>query len=127
MSDSIFDPNMDPNNFQPLKPKEMSGVKWEEHNRMLRDALSKMKSTKEVFVSDVERLNIEAHGKHKEIMYYAQAIADAHREGGTRLDAVQLTKEINTMYLDKFVRYSHEELLIILTTFLAQNTMREVL
>lgn len=127
MPDSIFDPNMDPKNFQPIKPKEMTGVQWEEHNRMLKAALSHMKGAKEVFESDVERLNKAAYAKHKEVMSFAQAAADRHVNEGRVLDPVALAKEVNHRYLSLFVPYDKEQLLIILTTFLSQQTLNEVL
>lgn len=129
MSIHFNDPNTNPKSLPDavkIAKHFKSGEEQAKHERLIRQGLAQLGMDKTPTISDIERLMTEALGKIEDIRRGAVMIADAHIAEGKLLDRPVLAREINSQFLDAFVGYNKEALLIILTTILCQNTVREV-
>ena len=103
--------------------RKMSGMKQEEHHRIVAASL-KMMGVKEADIPDHERLLMEARARIKNVRDYAQVVYDNHIAGGIPFKPEILGEEVFKKLLVNFDHYNRDELLLFLTRFLAEDTMR---
>lgn len=127
MSDIHFnDPNFHPSKFNPLRPKISPGMTFEEHQRIVQAGLKKMKLPRERDLSDVEALLKEARSRINLIRQYLLIIDNEVRAQGKDHDRKLLWQDLHSKFLENFSHYGKDELLIILSTFLTEMGLKEV-
>ena len=127
MSDTFNNPNFDSRNFDPLKPKIAPGISFEEHQRIVKAAVKHFNlKPKAPADADIRLLLAHARAKIESIRAYAESIDQAVKMSGSDHNREQLHVEILTKYLDGFCQLSKDELLLVLTHFLTQLTMKEI-
>lgn len=97
----------------------------EAHNRIVTDAIKQM-GLKPPKDSDVERLLREAQQRIKLVRQYAEMIDKEVKVAGKDHNRATLAQEIFNKYLDNFVHYNKDELLLFLARFLSEMTMNEI-
>ena len=105
--------------------KKLSGVKQEEHKNIV-DATLKIMKVKEEETNDLERLMLEAKSRVKNVRDYANLIDHEIKASGKDHNRQQLAEEVFKKYLDNFSHYNKDELLILLTRFLSELTLKEI-
>ena len=99
---------------------------FEEHQRIVQAGLKKMKLPRERDLSDVEALLKEARSRINLIRQYLLIIDNEVRAQGKDHDRKLLWQDLHSKFLENFSHYGKDELLIILSTFLTEMGLKEV-
>ena len=127
MSDTFNNPNFDSRNFDPLKPKVQPGMNFEEHCKIVAGAIKLFNlKPKRDAEADIRLLLAASRAKIESIRAHAESIDQAVKASGSDHNREQLHVEILTKYLDGFCQLTKDELLLVLTHFLTQLTMKEI-
>lgn len=119
------DPNFDSRKFNPIRPKIDPGITFEEHQRIVAAGL-KMIGNKPEDLPDIERLFRKAQGEISAVRTYASIIDKEVRTQGKDHNRAQLSEDIIAKFLDKFMDYSKEELLLVLAKYLTEAVVKEI-
>jgi hypothetical protein len=125
MSFEFNDPKFEPGKGQ-LPPHQFkSGVAFERHKKIVEGVIAGLKLKTEQ-VSDLEQLWREAQVRIKNVRQYGEMIADEHAEVGRTMDPKVFAEDIQNKYMNNFVHYSKDQLLVILTTHLSILTVEGI-
>lgn len=117
-------PDFDSRKFDPLKaPKFKSGEAFARHQRIVADGLKQLGVNQNIDVPDIEKLSnqaqaIYAEAEHIAHRYFAEGIA-----AGRPAERLAAIKEVQMFFLDKFVHFNHDEVLVLLSTFLTKSVI----
>lgn len=115
--------NMNPEN--PLNHHFSSGVNQELHHKLHDAAIKKLKMQHKV-VTDLESLLREATSRIKNVRDYAELIDQEVKAAGKDHNREMLAMEMQTKFLDNFVHYNKDQLLVILAFFLTKQVVSEI-
>ncbi len=125
MSDPhINDPAFDSRNFDPLRPAKQKGMTFEEHLRIV-EAGIKMLNLPTSKPNSMDDFFIEARKRMQEVRAYAKAHYADIVDGGHMVDRPLFMQELTAKFLQAYGHYTKDELLMILSLFMAQALVVE--
>jgi len=97
----------------------------DEHNRIVQAGI-KMLGLPNKQLADTEQLLKQAKAKLAVVRNFAQTIDNEIRAAGKEHDKKILFQQLCSSYLDQFVQFNKDELLIILAFLLSELTIKEL-
>ena len=104
---------------------EYSCMTNEEHQRIVQAGI-KMLNIPNKPLADTEELLRKAKAKLAVVRNFAQTIDNEIRVAGKEHDKKVLFQQLCSSYLDQFVQFNKDELLIILAFLLSELTLKEI-
>jgi len=120
MSDIHFnDDKFKSSNFDPLRPQKSKGMTWEEHLRIVEAGIKALNLPISKPNSMDEFIN-EARQRMQEVRAYAREHYDMINNAGHIVNRPMFTQEMTARFLETYGHYNKDELLMILSLFMAQ-------
>lgn len=121
----LNNPDFDPSKIQPIQHKFKNGMQREEHERIVKAGLEMMGLADDKR-SDIEILLAKAIERISTTRNWAHTMRQAHIDNGWIFLPSEMQTKLLSKYWQSMESFDKEELLMILSTFLTQQTMKEV-
>ncbi len=122
----LNNPDFDPSKLKPIEPKFKNGMAREEHERIVAAGL-KMLGVSDDQATDIDRLIALSTHRISQVRQWAETLDSETRAAGRSHNPQILYTELVQSYWKQFEDYPKDDLLVVLTMFLAKATMREII